>query len=192
LSPYPGTSQRAFRILPAAACAVASALLIMASPALAAESKGELISAHKATAVHPARPPQECAAVILSGVAEGANDGRQQAGFYKSQLGRLELHAEVTNGAAHDYRLSLAGQKLLPAPRPWPRAVTTCLQAKGVGVGAAGHDPVECHGDRFKVIMTRAASAQYLLLYAMTKPGPWRFCHAQLAPGDHAGTPGGQ
>lgn len=153
------------------------ALILLAVATIASARPAQAKSAavaHKPVAV------QECAAVILSGVPDGATDGRQQAGFYKSQLGRLELHAEVAVGAARDYRLSLAGQSLVPAPRPWPKAVTACLKAKGVG--SAGHDPVECQGDRFKVIMTRAASAQYLLLYAMTKPGPWRFCRAQMAP----------
>ena len=151
----------------------------MMSPRVAAQAKSQADARHDAIAAHQARPLQECAAVILSGVADGSVDGHQQAGFYKSQLGRLELHAEVTSGTAHDYSLSLPGQNLTPAPRPWPKTVIACLKAKGVG--GAGHEPAECRGDRFKVIMTRAASAQYLLLYAMTKPGPWRFCRAQLA-----------
>jgi hypothetical protein len=159
------------------------ALTLLALTAVAAVAPAQAKSA-ASTPHHPATRKQAaaqvCAAVILSGVASGAADGRQQAGYYNSQLGRLELHAEVADGAARDYRLSLAGQRLVAAPRPWPKAVTTCLKAKGVG--SAGHDPVECHGDRFKVIMTRAASAQYLLLYAMTKPGPWRFCRAEMTP----------
>ncbi len=153
------------------------ALTFLAVATLAATAPA---GAKSAAAAHKPPTAQECAAVILSGVPDGSADGRQQAGFYKSQLGRLELHAEVSGGIARDYRLSLAGQSLVPAPRPWPKAVVGCLKAKGVG--NAGHDPVECQGDRFKVIMTRAASAQYLLLYAMTKPGPWRFCRAQMAP----------
>lgn len=152
-----------------ATLALLLAALAGAAPALA-KSKG---AAHKPAA-------QECAAVTLSGVPNGTADGPQQAGFYKSQLGRLELHAEVRGGVARDYRLGLAGQTLSPAPRPWPKAVTACLKAKGVG--NAGHDPVDCQGDRFQVIMTRAASAQYLLLYTMTRPGPWRFCRAQMLP----------
>ena len=189
---YPTAWERAPQILSTAACAAALVMVLFApmSSGIAAEAKGKAASRHTATAVQRARPLQECAAIILSGVVEGAVDGHQQAGFYKSQLGRLELHAEVTDGTAHDYRLSLVGQNLLPAPRPWPKAVTACLKAKGVG--SAGHDPVECRGDRFKVIMTRAASAQYLLLYAMTKPGPWRFCRAQLAPEAGATASGNQ
>lgn len=158
------------------------ALVAIASIAGSAsgQAKTQTAPPHHPAVAHKPAAVQECAAVILSGVPEGAVDGRQQAGFYKSQLGRLELHAEVSGGTAHDYRLSLAGQNLVPAQRPWPKAVANCLKAKGVG--NAGHDPVECQGDRFKVIMTRSASAQYLLLYAMTKPGPWRFCRAQMAP----------
>lgn len=154
--------------------------MMSAGIATSASAKTQLAEAHHTAAARKAAPVQECAAVILSGVPDGAADGRQQAGFYKSQLGRLELHAEVSGGAARDYRLSLPGQALAPAPRPWPKSVTACLKAKGVG--GAGHDPVDCRGERFKVIMTRAASAQYLLLYAMTKPGPWRFCRAQTVP----------
>jgi hypothetical protein len=131
-----------------------------------------------AKTIKPHTPAQECAAVILPGVPAGAADGWQQAGFYKSQLGRLELHARVEGGVAGDYRMSLVGRTLEPASRPWPRPVANCLAARRLP--GATHDVTDCRGGRFTVVMARgaAAQAQYLLLFAQTKPGPWRFCRA--------------
>jgi len=118
----------------------------------------------------------ECAAIILPGIPAGTTDGEQQAGFYKSSLGRLELHADVSAGVARDYNLNLPGRSLIPAARPWPRPVMVCLKAKGVAKSLRQTE--DCRGGRFKIIMTRAGSTQYLLLYAMTKPEPWHLCRA--------------
>jgi hypothetical protein len=139
------------------------------------------------TAKKPHAPPLECAAIILPGLPDGTHDGRQQAGFYKSELGRLELHADVSGGEASHYTLSLPGQSLIPAARPLPRPVSACLKAKGVA--GATHPLDDCRGERFKIIMTRAATAQYLLLYAMSKPGPWHLCRALTVAGGVPATP---
>ena len=128
-----------------------------------------------AKTVHP-RHQLECAGIIVAAIPAGTPDGRQQAGFLKSALGRVELRADVRNGTARNYALSLPGQTLVEAARPWPPAVLTCLKAKAIA--AAPKQTQDCRGSRFEIVMSRADSAQYLMLYAMTSPGPWRLCRA--------------
>ena len=129
----------------------------------------------------------ECAGIIVAAIPAGTPDGRQQAGFLKSELGRVELRADVRNGTASNYTLSLPGQSLIDAARPWPPAVITCLKAKAIA--AAPKQTQDCRGNRFEIVISRAESAQYLMLYAMTKPGPWRLCRAATVAGDSGPRP---
>src|SRR5690348_13118306 len=58
----------------------------------------------------PAAEPlssQNCAAIAFHPVAPGTADGQQEAGFYKSRLGRIEVRASVRGGTVTRYYVSL-------------------------------------------------------------------------------------
>jgi uncharacterized protein with FMN-binding domain len=51
-----------------------------------------------------------CAAIAFRPVTPGQKDGEQEAGFYKSHLGRIQLQARVKGGVAENYSVALDGK----------------------------------------------------------------------------------
>jgi hypothetical protein len=142
----------------------------------------------------PAKPATgshalECAAITFRGLTTSAvQDGVQEAGLYKSPLGRIGLEARIRAHRPVDYWLTLDGQGVTPIDTLLPAALEPCLKAKGDVVRLA-QQRQPCLGNRFKIVLTRAGTgaAQYLLLYSLIGSGgvsaqSWRFCRATIIP----------
>jgi hypothetical protein len=140
----------------------------------------------------PAKPTRtksaalECAAFIFRGITTPGPDGVQEAGLYKSDLGRIGLEARVKGHAVVNYWLTLDSHIPPALDSLPPKALEPCLKAKGTTVRLAQqHEP--CFGNRFKIVLTRTSptAPQYLLLYSWTGTGgisarAWRFCRATV------------
>jgi len=121
---------------------------------------------------------RSCAAIAFHPIAAGTADGEQEAGYYKSRLGRIEVRASVTGGAARRYYVSLDGALLALVRGPLPPLVTACAKAKRLSA------PLEpdrsCLGDRLVVLIADTDEHHYLLLYAR-RGRAWHFCSAGRA-----------
>jgi len=126
----------------------------------------------------PAAEPlssQNCAAIAFHPVAPGTSDGQQEAGYYKSRLGRIEVRASVKGGTATRYYVSLDGAVLASLRAPLPPLVAACAKAKGLSPPL--HSDSSCVGDRLVVMIADADGHHYLLLYARHGHA-WHFCSA--------------
>jgi len=74
----------------------------------------------------PGRAPPACAAITFRPLPPGMSDGEQQAGMYRSRNGRLELRAEVKQGAPVNYYVTTGGKHIAAAPPSLPVAAASC------------------------------------------------------------------
>lgn len=118
---------------------------------------------------------QNCAAIAFHPVAPGVGDGEQEAGYYKSRLGRIEVRTSVRNGTASRYYVSLDGAVLGPVHSALPPLVAACAKAKRLSPPL--HPDSNCVGDRLVVLIADAEGHHYLLLYAR-RGRAWHFCSA--------------
>lgn len=118
---------------------------------------------------------QNCAAIAFHPVAPGVGAGEQEAGYYKSRLGRIEVRASVRNGTASRYYVSLDGAVLGPVHGTLPPLVAACAKAKRLSPPL--HPDSSCVGDRLVVLIADAEGHHYLLLYAR-RGRAWHFCSA--------------
>lgn len=121
---------------------------------------------------------QNCAAIAFHPVAPGTNDGQQEAGYYKSRLGRIEVRASVKGGTVTRYYVSLDGAVLAPLRAALPPLVAACAKAKGLTPPL--HPDGSCVGDRLVVLIADTEGHHYLLLYARHGHA-WHFCSAGRA-----------
>lgn len=129
----------------------------------------------------PAAEPlssQNCAAIAFHPVAPGAADGEQEAGYYKSRLGRIEVRASVKDHAVNRYYVSLDGAVLAPVRAALPPLVAACANAKRLTPPL--HPDSSCVGDRLVVLIADTEGHHYLLLYAR-QGHAWHFCSAGRA-----------
>lgn len=129
----------------------------------------------------PAAEPlssQNCAAIAFHPVAPGTADGQQEAGYYKSRLGRIEVRASVKGGTVTRYYVSLDGAVLAPLHVALPPLVAACAKAKGLAPPL--HPNSSCVGDRLVVMIADADGHHYLLLY-VHHGHAWHFCSAGRA-----------
>lgn len=129
----------------------------------------------------PAAEPlssQNCAAIAFHPVAPGTADGQQEAGFYKSRLGRIEVRASVKGGTVTRYYVSLDGAVLAPLRGALPPLVAACAKAKRLAPPL--HPDGSCVGDRLVVMIADADGHHFLLLYARHGHA-WHFCSAGRA-----------
>jgi hypothetical protein len=118
------------------------------------------------------REPPSCAAIRFRPVPSGLSDGVQDAGIYKSRFGRIDVKANVKNGAAQSYFVEINGTKLA-AGAELPKAAATCAEVKRLS--APTHPLVPCSGDPLTVLITHSGDKRYFLLYARSH-GSWRYC----------------
>jgi len=130
--------------------------------------------AHLAPAAEPLSS-QNCATIAFHPVAPGAADGQQEAGYYKSRLGRIEVRASVKKGTVLYYYVSLDGAVLAPIHTSLPPLVAACAKAKRLTPPL--HPESSCVGDRLVVMIADADGQHYLLLYARHGHA-WHFCSA--------------
>jgi hypothetical protein len=121
------------------------------------------------------RQPPGCAALTFRPVPPGLTDGDQDAGLYNSRFGRIALRAEVRNGQPRNYFVEVNGKPPVTLSGTLPDSVALCAKAKRLG--AVGHPPPACLGDRFAVLVDHTGEERYVLLYAHDRSG-WRFCSA--------------
>lgn len=119
-----------------------------------------------------------CAAIAFRPVAPGPKDGEQEAGFYKSRLGRIQLQALVKGGVAERYSVALDSKKLDPAPAV-PDSIVACAKAKHLTPPTASG--ATCTGDRLQLLLAHDEAHRYILLYAH-RGTIWHFCSAGTAP----------
>ena len=118
---------------------------------------------------------ENCAAIAFHPVAPGSADGQQEAGYYKSRLGRIEVRATVKGGTATRYYVSLDGAVLASLRAALPPLVAACAKAKGLTPPL--HADASCIGDRLVVLIADVDGHHYLLLYARHGHA-WHFCSA--------------
>ncbi len=122
--------------------------------------------------------PTGCATLAFRAVGPGLADGEQDAGFYKSHLGKIEVLALIKNGAAQNYFVQMNGKALVPAPGDLPGGIASCAKAKRL---APPSDPDSvCTGDRLVVLIGHDAERHYVLLY-VHRGNVWHFCSAGIA-----------
>lgn len=121
---------------------------------------------------------RSCAAIAFHPAAPGTTQGEQEAGYYKSRLGRIDVRAVFKNDVPERYYVTLEGSGLVSVHGPLPRLVAACAKAKRLTPPV--HPLHDCLGDRLVVLIAHTDRHHYLLLYA--RYGHiWRFCTAGLA-----------
>lgn len=121
---------------------------------------------------------RNCAAIAFHSVAPGSGEGEQEAGYYKSRLGRIEVRASVKGGKAWRYYVALDGAVMASVRGALPPLVAACAKAKRLGPPL--HADSSCAGDRLVVLIADADKSHYLLLYAR-RNRTWHFCSAGQA-----------
>jgi hypothetical protein len=122
--------------------------------------------------------PPACAAIAFQPVPSGLTDGEQEAGFYKSHIGRIELRATVKDGVAQNYFVEFGGKPLSPTPDALPPSVAACAKLKRLTAPTGPATP--CTGDRFTVLIDHTGEHRYVLLYGHSGSA-WHFCSAGIA-----------
>src|SRR6516225_2557139 len=123
----------------------------------------------------PGRAPPACAAITFRPLPPGMSDGEQQAGMYRSRNGRLELRAEVKQGAPVNYYVTTGGKHIAAAPPSLPVAAASCAAAKKMPKPEAPAS--SCIGQHFTVVVAHAGEQRLALLYGQDS-GSWHFCSA--------------
>lgn len=118
---------------------------------------------------------RNCAAIAFHPVAPGSAEGEQEAGYYKSRLGRIEVRASVKKGKAWRYYVALDGAVMASVHGALPSLVVACAKAKRLSPPL--HADGSCTGDRLVVLIADADKHHYLLLYAR-RDRAWHFCSA--------------
>jgi len=125
------------------------------------------------------REPPSCAAIAFRPVPAGLSDGVQDAGLYKSRFGRIEVKANVKNGAAQSYFVVINGKRLTAtAVSKLPKVAVACAKVKRLAAPTKPLDP--CTGDRLTVLITHVKDERFFLLYAHAAKG-WHYCSAGTA-----------
>ncbi|MGH7012684.1 MAG: hypothetical protein ACREEL_00750 [Stellaceae bacterium] len=121
---------------------------------------------------------RNCAAIAFHPVVPGSPEGEQEAGYYKSRLGRIEVRASVRKGVTWRYYVALDGAVLGPVRGVLPPLVAACAEAKRLTPPL--HPDSSCVGDRLVVLIADVDKHHYLLLYAR-RGRAWHFCSAGRA-----------
>ncbi len=121
--------------------------------------------------------PVGCAALAFRAVGPGLADGEQDAGFYKSHLGKIEVLALVKSGAAQNYFVQINGKALAPVPGDLPGGIASCAKAKRLAPPSTPESV--CTGDRLVVLIGHDAERHYVLLY-VHRGNVWHFCSAGI------------
>ena len=121
------------------------------------------------------KEPPGCAALTFRPVPPNLTNGEQDAGFYKSRFGTIELKAELTDGTPRNYFVEVNGKPPTALSGALPTSIAQCAKAKRLG--PVGEPPPTCIGDRFAVLVDRIGEERYVLLFAHDR-GDWRFCSA--------------
>ncbi|MDE2228954.1 MAG: hypothetical protein KGL11_07940 [Alphaproteobacteria bacterium] len=121
---------------------------------------------------------RSCAAIAFHPVAPGVANGEQEAGYYKSRLGRIEVRASIKNRVLQRYYVSLDGAVLAPVHGALPPLVAACAKAKRLAPPI--HPDRSCLGDRLVVMIGDTGGHHYILLYARHGRA-WHFCSAGRA-----------
>jgi len=122
--------------------------------------------------------PAGCAALAFRAVGLGLADGEQDAGFYKSHLGKIEVLVLVKSGAVQNYFVQINGKALAPVPGDLPGGIAACAKAKRLAPPSSP-DSV-CTGDRLVVLIGHDSERHYVLLY-VHRGDVWHFCSAGIA-----------
>jgi hypothetical protein len=149
-----------------AAIVAAIALFALSLPVLGAEK----------------REPPACSAIAFRPIPAGAGEGVQDAGLYKSRFGRMEVKANVKNGAPESYFVEINGKPPDAVPaQNLPKDVMDCAKLKRMS--APGNPATPCTGDRLTVLTSHSGDKRYYLLYGHEGrgAGAWHFCGAGAA-----------
>jgi hypothetical protein len=136
------------------------------------------LAASGGLAVAAEKQPPVCAAITFRPVPSGLADGRQNAGLYKSNFGRIDVIARVEKGAPVDYFVEFNGKPPEALSGAVPASVATCAKAKLRS--AVATPPEHCVGDRLAVLIDHYADRRYILLYVQ-RGKEWYFCSAGSA-----------
>lgn len=122
------------------------------------------------------KEPPSCAAISFRPLADGASDGEQDAGLYKSRFGRILVKGVVKGGKVETYFVTVNNAR--PTTAALPASTAACAAAKKLP--APGKTVDVCLGERFQVLIDHAGDKRYVLLYARNA-GTWQLCSAGAA-----------
>jgi hypothetical protein len=124
------------------------------------------------------KEPPSCSAITFRPLADGASDGEDEAGTYKSRFGRIVVSGSVKGGQAQNYYVTVNGTRPTAASGNLPASVASCAQAKKLPVPGKSVEP--CLGDRFQVLVSHADKKRHVLFYGR-QSGKWQQCSAGTA-----------
>lgn len=139
------------------------ALTALSTAAVAAEAKKE---------------PPSCSAITFRPLADGAADGEDEAGLYKSRFGRIVVNGTIKGGQVQNYYVTVNGTRPVAAAGALPAAVASCATTKKLPVPGKAVEP--CLGDRFQVLVSHSGNARHVLFYGR-QAGKWQMCSAGTA-----------
>jgi hypothetical protein len=120
--------------------------------------------------------PPACAAISFRPLPQGAQEGTQDAGMYRSRFGKIVLKGEVTGGQPQNYYIEVNGKRPELLKGSLPATVNPCLNSKHVKtpVPAIGD---KCVGDRFRVVIDHQGKQEYIMLFGL-QGDAWKQCSA--------------
>lgn len=130
------------------------------------------------TAFAQSKEPPSCSAITFRPLADGASDGEDEAGMYKSRFGRIVVNGSVKGGQAQNYYVTVNGSRPTAASGALPASVASCAQTKKLP--APGKPAEPCLGDRFQVLVSHADKKRHVLFYGR-QGGKWQLCSAGTA-----------
>jgi hypothetical protein len=124
------------------------------------------------------KEPPSCSAISFRPLADGASDGEDEAGLYKSRFGRIVVNGSVKGGQVQNYYVTVNGTRPTAASGNLPASVASCAQAKKLPAPSKAAEP--CLGDRFQVLVSHADNKRHVLFYGR-QAGKWQMCSAGIA-----------
>ena len=124
------------------------------------------------------KEPPSCSAITFRPLPDGASDGEEEAGLYKSRFGRIVVNGSVKGGQAQNYYVTVNGTRLMAAGGNLPASVAACAKAKKLPAPGKAAEP--CLGDRFQVLVSHADKRRHVLFYGRNG-GKWQLCSAGTA-----------
>ena len=124
------------------------------------------------------KEPPSCSAITFRPLADGASDGEDEAGMYKSRFGRIVVNGSVKGGQVQNYYVTVNGTRPTAASGNLPASVASCAQTKKLPAPGKSVEP--CLGDRFQVLVSHADNKRHVLFYGR-QAGKWQQCSAGTA-----------